>query len=162
MAVTNLISTGAGALWNQWTPSGSTYSCAGQSSLKQSFAFQAPATYLSATASITQVVLNVTWATAVAGGALTICGVFPDFSLTNTVTNINPVAGAMTSTVTLTAPSGGWTIANLGTLEIQLLENGSTTTGLLSAVVGSGIYLAVTDTSVVPPGTESESILLIL
>jgi hypothetical protein len=47
-------------------------------------------------------------------------------------------------------------------MEIQLLENGSASTGLISAIVGSGIYLTVTDTAVVPPGTESESILLIL
>jgi hypothetical protein len=36
------------------------------------------------------------------------------------------------------------------------------TSSLVSVVVGSGVYLTVTDTSVVPPGTESETILLIL
>ena len=147
-------------MWNQWTPAGSTYSCAGQSGLKQSFDFQAPATYLTAGATITQVDLTVTWASAGTDGGLTICGVFPSFSITNTTTNT--ASGAKTTTMTLTPPSGGWTIANLGTMEIQLLENGSATTGLISVVVGSGIYLTVTDTSVVPPGTESEEILLIL
>lgn len=160
MAVTNLVSTGAGSLWNQWTPSGSTYSCAGQSSLKQSFDFQDPATYLPSGGTITQVQLTVTWASAASGGSLTICGIFPSFSITNTATNTT--SGAITSTMTLTPPSGGWTVANLTTMEIQLLENGSASTGLISAIVGSGIYLTVTDTSVVPPGTESESILLIL
>lgn len=166
MAVTNLIATGAGALWNQWTPTGSTYSTAGDVANKQTLTFQNPATYLDPSASITQVQLTVTWATAAALGSITIGGTWSLPVVSNVVTNTNPVAGAMTSTVIITPPPsiGSWSIANLAAMEIFLYEPvlSGATSALVSVVVGSGIYLTVTDTSVVPPGTESETILLIL
>lgn len=162
-ATANLYTTAAGALWNQWTNVGMSYATTQGSSNKQSFAFTDPSTVLPSDATITSVVLNAGWTASAAGLGLTICGVYPDLTITNTATNISMTSGSQTSTVTLTGPSGGWTIANLGTIEIQLLENsgGAVSTETISTSIGDS-WLAVTYTTSTSPGTESEQIILIL
>lgn len=166
MAVTNLESTGAGSIWNQWTPSGTTFSTQGNIANKQTFTFQDPATYLSASATITQVQLTVTWATASGGNGIVIYGSWSPSVQSAGTANTNLSGGAMTSVLTIVPPAsiGAWTLATLSAMEIGVYASVPATanSSLMSVVVGPAMYLTVTDTSVPPPGTESESILLIL